>query len=334
MNPAGKTLGDVFEVFCLFRQAEGLSPRTFEWYRHIMNTLFHSPLGIKRSTPIAGIGDEDLYRHIASLSVGGHGGKRLQASSVNGHTRALKAFFNWCHREKYTGERLLENFRPPKPDHKEIEVLNDAEIARLLIVTKNDPRGLALVTTMLDSGLRITEAAEARLSGLDFEAGTLKVRGKGRKERLVLLGVRTRKYLIKYLRSAEEYRLPGNDRIFISIHGAPLTKNGLSLFFARLKKRTGITRLHAHLLRHTFATRYLQSGGNTLALKQLLGHSSLKMVDRYVHIASAEAIRASAGLSLLDRIASGRPVTNDMGRINSREGVVAWTGSGQYDDRD
>ena len=334
MNPSGNTLRDVFEIFCLFRRAEGLSPRTFEWYGHVFNTVFNSPLGIKPTTPIDDIRDEDLFRHIASLSVGGHGGKKLQASSVNGHCRALKAFFNWCYRERYFEERLLENFKPPRPEHKEIEVLNDAEIARLVILTKNDPRGIALITFFLDSGVRISEAANARLSGLDLEAGTCKLTGKGRKQRIVLLGVQTRKHLVRYLRSAAEYRVPGNDRIFISIHGTPLTKNGLTLFFNRLRKRSGISRLHAHLLRHTFATRYLQSGGNTLALKQLLGHSSLKMVDRYVHIASADAIKASSGLSLLDRIASGQPVNNTMGRVNSREGVVASIGPGQYDDRD
>ena len=91
------------------------------------------------------------------------------------------------------------------------------------------------------------------------------------------------------------------------------------MIFQRLKKVSGIHRLHPHLFRHTFATRYIQSGGNALALKALLGHSSLKMVDRYVHFAAMEVVRASQGLSLLDRISSGEPLANNMAPVNSRE---------------
>ena len=332
MNPSGDTLRDAFDVFVLFRQAEGLSPRTIDWYQHIMRTLMHSPLGIPASAKMSRISNSELYRHVASLSIGGHGGKSLKASSVNVHVRALRSFFGWCYREGYTEEKLLENLRPPKPDYKEIVVLNDAEIARLLIVVKNEPRNLAIVTTMLDTGLRITETAEATLDGLDLNGGFLKVLGKGRRERIVMIGLQTRQHLVRYLRSVAGVRKPNNNRIFIAEHGGPLTKNALGLVFARLKARTNIPRLHAHLLRHTFATRYLQAGGNALALKQLLGHSSLKMVDRYIHIASAEAARSSGGLSILDRIANGQPVEDHLAPAISKAGFVNWSSRANYED--
>ena len=332
MNPSGNTLRDAFEVFTLFRQAEGLSPRTIQWYGYVMKALMHSPVGIAPDTEMADITNTELYRHVASLSFGGHGGKALKASSINGHVRALRSFYNWAYREKYTEEKLLENLRPPKPEYKEIIVLNDAEIARLLIVTKHEPRNLAIITTMLDTGLRITETVEATLDGLDLNSGHLKVMGKGRKERVVLLGVQTKKHLVRYLRSASKSRNRGNNRIFIAEHGGPLTKDALSLVFARLKKRSGIQRLHAHLLRHTFATRYLLAGGNALALKILLGHSSLKMVDNYIHLATADAARSSAGLSILDRIASGEPLESHLAPVISQAGFVNWTSRSSYED--
>lgn len=332
MNPAGSTLQDAFDVFVLFRRAEGLSPRTIEWYQHIMRTLMHSPVGVPGRAKMSEISNAELYRHVASLSFGGHGGKFLKASSINAHVRALRAFFNWAYKEGYTEEKLLENLKPPKPDYKVIEVLNDAEIARLLMVTKNEPRNLAIITTMLDTGLRITETAEATLDGLDINTGYLKVMGKGRKERIVLVGLQTRKHLVRYLRSVESIRKPGNNRIFIAGHGGPLTKNALALVFARLKERSGVKRVHAHLLRHTFATRYLLAGGNALALKQLLGHSSLKMVDHYIHLAAADVARTSGGLSILDRIASGEPVTNHLQPTNSQAGFVNWSSRSSYED--
>lgn len=334
MNPLGTTLKDVFKIFLTFRTAEGLSKRTIEWYEHIMNTMMRSPEGISPTANIGKIKDSELHAHIASLSSGGHGGKPLQASSVNGHVRALRAFFRWAYLERYTETQLLANFRPPRPDQKEIEVLTDAEIARLLIVTKKNPRELALITTMLDTGLRKSEVTGALVKDIDFEQGTLKVKGKGRKERLVLLGANTRKHLLKYLRESARYRKPGVDQIFITNHGRRLSSNGLTMLFIRLRKSSGIERIHPHLLRHTFATRYIQSGGNALALKALLGHSSLKMVDRYVHFAAMEVVRASQGLSLLDRIDARKPIVNNMAPVNSRENVVHWPVAGPYDDRD
>jgi site-specific recombinase XerD len=334
LNFQSTVLRDVFETFRVFRQAEGLSPRTIEWYEHIMNTLMRSPQGVKPTTKIEKITDHELYRHIGSLSTGGHGGMNLQASSVNGHARALRAFFNWAYRERYTETQLLANFKPPRPDEKEVEVLTDAEIARLIIITKSNPRDLAIITTLLDTGLRKSELVNAKIGNIDFDQGTLKVRGKGRKERLVLLGIQTRKQLLKYLRTENGHRLPGVEEIFITNRGTAFTGNGVTMLFNRMRKNSGIERLHPHLLRHTFATRYLQSGGNALALKQLLGHTSLKMVDRYVHFASMEAIRASSGLSLLDRIAAGQPISNQMPPVNSKQSVVTWSGGLPYDDRD
>ena len=115
-------------------------------------------------------------------------------------------------------------------------------------------RSLAIVTVMLDTGLRITEMAEATLDGLDLNSGFLKVMGKGRRERIVMIGMQTRQHLVRYLRSVAGARKRGNNRILVSRNGGPLTKNGLAIFFVRLRERTGIKRLHAHLLRHTFAT--------------------------------------------------------------------------------
>ncbi|MDG0866403.1 tyrosine-type recombinase/integrase [Candidatus Lucifugimonas marina] len=332
MNASGQTLQDAFDVFTLFRQAEGLSPKTINWYRYIMRTLMLSPVGVPGRAKMSKLSNEELYRHVASLSFGGHGGKSLKASSINGHVRGLRAFFNWAYQENYTEERLLENLKPPKPDYKEITVLNDAEITRLLIVLKNEPRNLAILTTMLDTGLRITETAEATLDGLDLSSGHLKVMGKGRKERIVLVGMHTRRHIVRYLRSVADTRRSNNNRIFIAEDGGPLTKNALALVFARLKIRSKIPRLHAHLLRHTFATRYLLAGGNALALKQLLGHSSLKMVDNYIHLAAADAARSSGGLSILDRIHSGEPVENHLAPAVSQAGFVNWTSRSTYED--
>ena len=87
--------------------------------------------------------------------------------------------------------------------------------------------------------------------------------------------------------------------------GEPITDNTLKMLFDKLKIRTGIPRLHAHLLRHTFATRYLENGGNIYGLQAILGHTSLEMCKRYLHLSSAHICTDFKARSPLDCIKKG-----------------------------
>jgi integrase/recombinase XerC/integrase/recombinase XerD len=90
--------------------------------------------------------------------------------------------------------------------------------------------------------------------------------------------------------------------MFLSIYGKPLTENSIKLMFARLAKISGVSRLHAHLCRHTFATRFLINGGDVFTLQQILGHSTLEMVRRYVTLASSHVAIQHQRYSPMDRI--------------------------------
>jgi site-specific recombinase XerD len=90
--------------------------------------------------------------------------------------------------------------------------------------------------------------------------------------------------------------------VFLSVHGTPVTENGIKLVFARLAKRSGVARFHAHLCRHTFATRFLLNGGDVFSLQQILGHSTLEMVRHYVNLASSQVVIQHRKYSPLDRM--------------------------------
>ena len=94
----------------------------------------------------------------------------------------------------------------------------------------------------------------------------------------------------------------GFDNVFLSIQGKPLTENSMKLMFTRLAKESGVNRLHAHLCRHTFATRYLINGGDVFTLQQILGHSTLEMVKHYVNLASSHVAVQHQKFSPLDRL--------------------------------
>ena len=94
---------------------------------------------------------------------------------------------------------------------------------------------------------------------------------------------------------------PGIDNVFLSVLGKPLTENGMKLIFHRLAKKSGVVRLHAHLCRHTFATRFLINGGDVFTLQQILGHSTLEMVRHYVNLAANHVAIQHQKFSPMDR---------------------------------
>ena len=153
---------------------------------------------------------------------------------------------------------------------------------------------------MLDSGLRLHEVVTLTIDHLHLPEGYLIVDGKGNKQRLVPIGLHTRKVLFRYLS-----RRPGcapADRVFLMSSLEPITDNTLRQMFRKLKKRADIPRLRAHLLRHTFATRYLENGGDMYDLQQILGHTSLEMVKKYVHSTTRKIVPSFPRFSPLDNL--------------------------------
>ena len=107
------------------------------------------------------------------------------------------------------------------------------------------------------------------------------------------------RYLFRY---RPEPANPGIENTFLSGSALPLTENGVKLMFARLARRSEVTRLHAHLCRHSFATRFLMNGGDVFSLQRILGHSTLEMVGRYVNLASSHVAVQHRRFSPLDRL--------------------------------
>jgi site-specific recombinase XerD len=107
------------------------------------------------------------------------------------------------------------------------------------------------------------------------------------------------RYIVRY-RARPAYA--GVENVFLSAQGIPLTGNSMKLAFARLAQRSGVRRLHAHLCRHTFATRFLTNGGDVFTLQQILGHSTLEMVRHYVNLAASDIIINHRRCSPLDRL--------------------------------
>lgn len=284
------TLGRAVELFLAAKAAEGVSPRTIEWYRMILVRLARSA-GHERA--VDGLDPAELRAWLVELRT------TLAPVSVAGYVRALRVLGNWLATEGLADAAALRGLRRPRVPHKVIEPVADDVLRRLLAVAS--VRDRAIVLLMLDTGLRVSEVAGLRLCDLRPD-GTVKVLGKGAKERITPVGSTARQAIVRYLGQ----RGPGqpDDALFLGRKGE-ISARGLQHMVRRLKGRVGITgRLSPHSLRHTFARSYLVNGGDVFSLQRILGHTSLDMVKRYVALADIDLVTRHASASPADRLAA------------------------------
>jgi integrase/recombinase XerC len=147
-------------------------------------------------------------------------------------------------------------------------------------------RDLAIMELFYSSGLRLSELTGLNLLDLDLLSDQVKVRGKGRKERLVPVGSRASRALRKYLEDRELLvRLPGADRqaVFVGRRGRRLSARTVQRIAHRALAAVGGEGLRTHSLRHSFATHLLDAGADLRAVQELLGHASLSTTQIYTH---------------------------------------------------
>jgi len=287
------TLGRAVELFLAAKAAEGAAAKTLEWYRMILDRMVRS-LGTAR--PVDDLAPAELRAWLLDLRA------TLSPISVAGYVRTLKCFGNWLAAEELAPAAGLRSLRKPRVPAKLVEPVADDAMRRLLAAA--GVRDRAILLLLLDTGLRVSEAAALRLGDLRPD-GTLKVRGKGSKERIVPVGSTARQAIIRYLGQRSQGR--PDDALFLGRKGE-ISARGLQHMVRRLKGRVGMTgRLSPHSLRHTFARSYLVNGGDVFSLQRILGHATLDMVKRYVALADADLVARHSVASPADRLVGARP---------------------------
>jgi site-specific recombinase XerD len=297
------------EMFLIDQELKGNTQKTIENYRSNI-TYFVDFLGDDKTTGDITLASLNEYQLTMKKKVkySGHPFRKesgtISSTSLQSYIRQLRVYISWLFNEGYLETNLHEKFRLPKAEKKLVSILSDEEIEKLLNKYKKNTemnvRNACVVALMLDSGLRISEVVGLNYDNVFLTQNIVKVFGKGQKERTVPVGTYTKKMLYKYMstfRSMPEFETKS---LFISKDKAPLTYDSVKMMFQRLRKSLGIDRLHPHLLRHTFATRYLMNGGDTISLQQILGHTSLEMVRKYSHLASSHLLNVHKKFSPID----------------------------------
>ncbi len=184
------------------------------------------------------------------------------------------------------------DLRQPKQLQKLPQVLEVAEVERLLEAPNvTTPRGLrdrALLELLYATGLRVSEVASLRLSDIDFAEQLVRVRGKGAKERFVLLHEEALFWLHRYLTEGRPHLLRRakqiTDAVFVSQKGTPLTARQIHRLVAQYARKVLGRAISPHVLRHSFATHLLEGGADLRVIQELLGHASLAATQIYTRL--------------------------------------------------
>jgi len=297
------TLEQVFVLYGQTLYIEGKSHYTIERFycKHITN--FAKFVGA--SIPINQISTNLLRNFLSELASGRITNHPGGPARNHAYHRTFRAFFNWMVREGYLEKSPMTNIRPPKLPKMMIVVFANEDIATLLRCCNGrsfiDVRNKAIVLVLLDSGLRESEFLAMKPEDIEMDNGEIKVWGKGSKERVVRIGSKARKALLRY------WSVRGSEKgaLWLSADGKPITDSGLYKVFQRLGKAAGIhsVRCSPHTCRHTWATRLLDGGANIRDLQTLGGWATLEMVLRYAQKRdSAVALRAHEKYSPMDRL--------------------------------
>jgi len=310
------TIDELVACYAISNQADGKSPSTVRWYTEILSSFSAYAKNELHMNGTSAFTVEVVRGYILYLRqkpcFEGHPytpqqDKPVSARTVQCHVRALKAFSSWLHAEGYTTENRLKNLKLPKAPVGLVQPLTSEEIEKISSVTnKETPTGFrnySIFVTALDSGLRASEIAGISLSQVNLKAGCIKVVGKGAKERMVPFGKFVGMTLWHYVEDVRPQAASSDiDELFLSRDGRPITTNIIKLVFSRLAKRSGVERLHAHLCRHTFAVNYLLNGGDIFSLREILGHTTLEMVNHYLHFTASQITEQHHKFSPMDKL--------------------------------
>ncbi|MFC1930128.1 tyrosine-type recombinase/integrase [Chloroflexota bacterium] len=289
--------------FAQSNKAEGKSPKTISWYSEMLGGLVRFLESQGCRAVLSDLSVDTVREFIVHEQESG-----VSPYTVQGKVRALKAFSSWLFREGYTPENLLCNIKLPKGPVMLIKPLTADEIDQLVDyqnpLTAIGCRDIAILILMIDTGIRLSELCGLRFEDTHVEDGYLKVMGKGSKERIVPVGATAQKMLWRYIiHFRPEPLIQADDYLFFTLDGKPLKPNAVKLLVNRWGKKAGVPRFHAHLCRHTFTTNFLvHHCGDVFRLQQILGHTSLEMVRRYVHYASTQDLMNGKILSPIDQM--------------------------------
>jgi site-specific recombinase XerD len=262
------SLSQAMDGFLIACHARKLSKHTIADYERTIKKFIRH-VG---DTPMAEITTNQISAFLAS--------QPWSEKTVLNYHIGLSAWWTWAIREGYLTNHIVRIVQKPRPKKLVIEPFSEIEVRALLLETRtHKDRDKAIIYLLLDTGIRASELVGLERDRIDLENHKIKVLGKGNRERLLPFSPKTGQMLFRHLSNS-------GGKPF------PIGRTSLTSLFDRLGRRAGVPNCHPHRFRHTFAITYLRNGGDAFTLQEMLDHSTMEMVKRYLAIAQVDVDRA------------------------------------------
>lgn len=264
-----------------------LSPLTLRNYRtdleHYMRWLEAEgvdPLRVDRGT---------FRRYLVAIN-----GAGTARASVARKVSTIHTFYRRLVRDSVLAADPLHGVRPPRLERRLPKVMADTSVVDLVSAPQGDApaslRDRAILEVLYAAGVRVSELARLDVRDVDLAEGTLRVTGKGNKQRIVLFGGPAARALVAYLREGRPRLARGKAEpaLFLNRDGGRLSVRAVQILVRQYGTAAGIReRAHPHLLRHTFATHLLDGGADVRVVQELLGHARATTTQIYTHVTEA-----------------------------------------------
>jgi integrase/recombinase XerD len=266
--------------FCVVEK--GLSANSLTSYRHDLGRLA-AFLGNAEPSSVT---LETLRGHVDALR-----GEKMSNRSIARHITTIRGFFEFLSEEGCISTNPAELLTAPKVGATLPKYLSEQRVDRLLTAPQSDSstgvRDRAMLDLLYATGLRVSELISLRMADLDSSAGTVRVTGKGNKQRIVPVGRQALRSVEQYVNGDRLALLKGcpSPYLFVTARGTCMTRQGFWKLLRVHGKSAGIFQnLSPHVLRHTFATHLLNGGADLRSVQTMLGHSDIGTTQIYTHV--------------------------------------------------
>ena len=273
------------DFLTMLRVERNVSNHTMDAYKRDINQylMYLGDLDIKN---LSDVKSTHIRDYIRVLSDGG-----MAPASISRIISSIRTYYRFLSSENILDENPVLLINNPKLPKKLPDVLSEKEISLIINAIRESSqfyqRDKAIIELLYSCGIRVTELCNLEMSNLFIDQDLIRVMGKGNKERLLPLGVRSKKYLDDYIKHSRNSHIKksGSSFVFVSRNGNQLTRAMINIILNKWTQVSGLKKsVSPHKLRHSFATHLLEGGADLRFVQALLGHSDISTTQIYTHI--------------------------------------------------